>query len=631
MLRSFQAPPALAASPRKRPSIRNSLCYAICGGVLGFVAGAGALPDYRATVTLKGTYEPSSLSETSSEEALNSLVSALDIQRLIADASKSRVGTLESGRSTNPKLAASWSKLSTDHPEDRYTVMLGERRVSVRVRLDPRAGGLNLACDSRAPSLSQDYCASVVSAIVQSANSPKATVVSRSSRQLAAQMDQVQQQLQKLLDEPRTSGTFSRSATEAQFNPAESRVLALGDDFLAAKIGLLEQDLLAPHSDEPTERDLKSSVVPQEGMRHREDLLGITYLAEVERVSLGFKRFAQIIFLQREFTAEQQLLAKLSTAQPGAITIQVAQQTLARRDLLNVVDCLGCILGALAGAFVGLCPTSLKKESTSPPPPRLPVLDLPKLGNIPAAESLLSTFKPYSPAATGPQPFAPDMIPSADSIALKRWNDVFLGLASALTASVSKSDALMGKGGGKSFAITSANPGDGKTNITASLGLALSRLYFRVVLVDANFQSPRLHIVLPADERVGLRDILYSGVDITQLSASLLARPTSFEGLFIIPIGTGQRDDQEQPDTRLFPDLIRHLESLFDVVLIDTPPVRPDSATLQLTSAATAVILVIRAAAIADESIQTAASLVKEGGSGIIGYFLNGVEPQPNE
>ncbi len=53
---------------------------------------------------------------------------------------------------------------------------------------------------------------------------------------------------------------------------------------------------------------------------------------------------------------------------------------------------------------------------------------------------------------------------------------------------------------GRIIAVTGGKGGVGKSLITAALGLNLSRLGFRVALLDLDLTSPSLHIILGADD-----------------------------------------------------------------------------------------------------------------------------------
>jgi polysaccharide biosynthesis transport protein len=58
--------------------------------------------------------------------------------------------------------------------------------------------------------------------------------------------------------------------------------------------------------------------------------------------------------------------------------------------------------------------------------------------------------------------------------------------------------------GGKLIALTSATPGEGKTTITAHLGLALAELGYRVLVVDMDMRRPTLHRVFGVSNIAGL-------------------------------------------------------------------------------------------------------------------------------
>jgi len=63
----------------------------------------------------------------------------------------------------------------------------------------------------------------------------------------------------------------------------------------------------------------------------------------------------------------------------------------------------------------------------------------------------------------------------------------------------------------RSFVVSSAVPGEGKTDVVANLGVALAQADQRVVVVDANLRSPRLGELLGVRSSIGLTELLEAG------------------------------------------------------------------------------------------------------------------------
>ena len=121
--------------------------------------------------------------------------------------------------------------------------------------------------------------------------------------------------------------------------------------------------------------------------------------------------------------------------------------------------------------------------------------------------------------------------------------------------------------GARSYVVTSAMPGEGKTVTTANLALALAESGQRVVLVDADLRRPRVADTFGLDGGVGLTDVI---VGRATLGEALQADGAS--GLHILPSGALPPNPGELLGGRKFLALLDELKASYDVVLLDAPP-----------------------------------------------------------
>src|SRR5207302_3267472 len=80
------------------------------------------------------------------------------------------------------------------------------------------------------------------------------------------------------------------------------------------------------------------------------------------------------------------------------------------------------------------------------------------------------------------------------------------------------------------IALSSANPGEGKTTVVSNLGIALAQTNRRVLLVDGDMRRPRLHDIFGIDNGTGLGEILAG-------TASLSVHQTQIPNLYLLPSG----------------------------------------------------------------------------------------------
>jgi len=129
---------------------------------------------------------------------------------------------------------------------------------------------------------------------------------------------------------------------------------------------------------------------------------------------------------------------------------------------------------------------------------------------------------------------------------------------------------LEGAKDARSFVITSSRPGEGKSSVSLSLAEALVRAGRRVCLVEADLRRPVLGKRLNLESSVGLTTVLIGAADRFDVT-----QRWSEHGLDVILAGPIPPNPSELLAGAEMEPFIRGLESLYDVVLIDSPPLLP--------------------------------------------------------
>ena len=165
--------------------------------------------------------------------------------------------------------------------------------------------------------------------------------------------------------------------------------------------------------------------------------------------------------------------------------------------------------------------------------------------------------------------------------------------------------------------ISSAIPAEGKTVISTNLAYALVRQHgCRVLLIDADLRSPRIHTLLGAPAGPGLAEYLQNTAtefDVTQRSGE--------EGFCFIPAG----NHAKHPSELISSDRMRHFLELvkpaFDWIIIDSPPALPVADASVLGGMVDGVLFVVRANSTPSAASQKACKELRD--AQIIGVVLN--------
>ncbi|MBA75122.1 MAG: chromosome partitioning protein [Tistrella sp.] len=122
-------------------------------------------------------------------------------------------------------------------------------------------------------------------------------------------------------------------------------------------------------------------------------------------------------------------------------------------------------------------------------------------------------------------------------------------------------------GGPRSFVMSSARPGEGKSTTTVNLAIALAETGARVALLDGDLRLPSVAEYLGIEGGVGMTDVLIGRVDL----ADALQR-WGTQNLFVLPSGPVPPNPSELLGSAAMDSVLAALTEHFDYVLIDAPP-----------------------------------------------------------
>ncbi|WP_084079129.1 polysaccharide biosynthesis tyrosine autokinase [Demequina sp. NBRC 110057] len=139
----------------------------------------------------------------------------------------------------------------------------------------------------------------------------------------------------------------------------------------------------------------------------------------------------------------------------------------------------------------------------------------------------------------------------------------------------------------RTFVVTSALPGEGKSTTAANLAIALADAGARVLLVGADLRKPRMAEYMGIEGGLGLTDVLVGHV--------ALADATQRWGrtdLHLLPAGAVPPNPSELLGSTAMAELIEHMQAEYDAVLFDGAPILPvtDSAVLARLAGGTLVL-----------------------------------------
>jgi protein-tyrosine kinase len=150
---------------------------------------------------------------------------------------------------------------------------------------------------------------------------------------------------------------------------------------------------------------------------------------------------------------------------------------------------------------------------------------------------------------------------------------------------------LLGEGGRAAsvVAVLSPTAGEGRSQLAAELAVAFGQLGRRTLLIEADLRKPRQHLLFGAPNALGLAQCLALG------GTPQLLRVEGLPQLSLLPAGTVPPNPLELLSDGRFERLLSDWRRVFDVLVIDTPPVTQFSDGLAVASFAQDVLLLSRA------------------------------------
>ena len=169
----------------------------------------------------------------------------------------------------------------------------------------------------------------------------------------------------------------------------------------------------------------------------------------------------------------------------------------------------------------------------------------------------------------------------------------------------------------RSFIVTSAVPGEGKSTVSLSLARAMADAGSPVILIDADLRRPTVAKKLKLDAKVGLTQVLAGQVEIANAVHQL-----GDSNLFVLPAGRIPPNPSELLGSDKMRQLINELSEEF-IVVVDVPPLLPVTDASLLSHSVDGVILVGSIGRSHREQMTEAASTLKKVNANLFGMVLN--------
>jgi succinoglycan biosynthesis transport protein ExoP len=181
----------------------------------------------------------------------------------------------------------------------------------------------------------------------------------------------------------------------------------------------------------------------------------------------------------------------------------------------------------------------------------------------------------------------------------------------------------------RSLLVTSSLPGEGKTTTAVNTAVSLAQTGASVVIIDADMRRPRLRSIFALTERAGLSSILSN--DLSESEILGIVSKDEVSGLHLLTAGPIPPNPAELLGSDQMRRLMITLQSHFNHVVVDSPPVNSFTDGVLISSMVDGVLLVVHGGKSSRHVVKRSRQLLQDVGAKIFGVVLNNVNLQSHD
>lgn len=175
----------------------------------------------------------------------------------------------------------------------------------------------------------------------------------------------------------------------------------------------------------------------------------------------------------------------------------------------------------------------------------------------------------------------------------------------------------------RTLVITSANPREGKTTVTANIAISLAQSGKRVLMVDTDLRRPRIHRAFGVSGARGVTSVIVGEARLADVVSS-----TDIPNLDVLACGPIPPNPSELLHSQRFGELVREALERYDRVIFDSPPLGAVTDAAVLAPQLDATLVVVKAHTTTRDALASALRQLRDVAANVVGGVLNDVDPK---
>lgn len=173
----------------------------------------------------------------------------------------------------------------------------------------------------------------------------------------------------------------------------------------------------------------------------------------------------------------------------------------------------------------------------------------------------------------------------------------------------------------KTILVTSAQPSEGKTTISANLALAFAMAGYKTIILDADLRRPRINEIFGINKEPGLTNVLIGDLELNRV-----VRETRIENLYVVTSGIIPPNPAELLGSERMKTILEELKTKADLIIIDAPIIMGIVDAVVLSAFCDGILMVVRYNSTSRSTLKETRRILETTKANILGAVLNGID-----
>lgn len=170
----------------------------------------------------------------------------------------------------------------------------------------------------------------------------------------------------------------------------------------------------------------------------------------------------------------------------------------------------------------------------------------------------------------------------------------------------------------KAMVFTSEKPTAGKSTISANVAITYAQAGYKTLLIDGDMRKPTQHYMFSIQNIEGLSNMITQ-----KMSYKEVVKDTDIGNLHVLTSGPIPPNPSELIGSNQFHQVMDELKKIYDIIIIDTPPVNTVTDAQIYAEISGYVVYVLDVKNNDRNSVKKGKELIEKTGAKILGVVLN--------